>query len=197
MLKRCWRQLLQVGAQHAHQIIENFFGRFAVSRHVVADAVLPSLAQRRNSDRSGVYLQFVVTVSPTRAKIVIIFFAVAMVYASVCSSLCAAGVCPNLEHYSEGHDCDQPSHHHSHGSHNDEQHDPDCKHHAHPPGFALRASGLAPFQGHSTTLLQAAAVLVSVTDSLAISQDILQQSHQRPPDISNASLHQQTSVLRV
>jgi hypothetical protein len=144
-----------------------------------------------------VILPFVVAVSPMRAKIVTVMFALAMLYGSVCSSLCATGVCPNLEHNSEGHDCDQPSHHHSHGSHNDGQEDHDCKQHAHPPGFALRASGIAPFQDTSATLLDAAAVLASVTDSLAITQDILQQSHRRPPDISKDSLHQQASVLRI
>lgn len=153
-------------------------------------------AGRSQSKRYAI-IRSVIVVSPTRAKIVVVLFAVAMVYGSLCSSLCAAGVCPNLEHYSEGHDCDQPSHHHSHGSHNDSQHDPDCKQHAHPPSFALRASGIAPFQDHSTTLLHPAAVLESVTDSLAITQDILQQSHRRPPDISKNSLHQQTSVLRI
>jgi hypothetical protein len=155
-----------------------------------------SVTEDETCIRRGI-LRFVIVLSPTRAKIVIVFFAVAMVYGSVCSSLCAAGVCPNLEHYSEGHDCDQPSHHHSHGSHDDGQHDPDCKQHAHPPGFALRASGIAPFQDNNTTLLDVAAVLASVTDSLAVTQDILQQSHRRPPDISKDSLNQQASVLRI
>jgi hypothetical protein len=139
----------------------------------------------------------VIIVSPTRAKIVTMLFAVAMVYGSLCSGLCAAGVCPNLEHYSEGHDCDQPSHHHSHGSHNHGQHDPDCKQHAHPPDFALKASGMAPFQDHTATLLDAAAVLASVSAPVAINQNILQQSHRRPPDIFKDSLPQQASVLRI
>jgi len=142
-------------------------------------------------------LRSVIVVSPMRAKIVTVMFALAMLYGSICSVSCVAGVCPNLEHYSESHDCDQPSHHHSHGPHNHGQHDRDCKQHTHPPDFALKASGIAPFQDHSTTLLDAAAAVASVTDSLAITHDILQLSHRRPPNISTDNLHQQASVLRI
>jgi hypothetical protein len=141
-------------------------------------------------------LRSVIVVSPTRAKIVIVFFALAMVYGSICSVSCVAGVCPNLEHYSESHDCDQPSHHHSHGPHNHGQHDRDCKQHAHPPDFALKASGIAPFQDQSATVLHTA-MAIALSNQLPIMQDILQKSHRRPPGVPKDTLDEQVSVLRI
>lgn len=134
-----------------------------------------------------------ITVSPTRAKIVIVFFAVAMVYGSVCSAMCVAGFCPNLERHSAGHDCDESSHHpQGHG-----QHGPDCTQHAHPPDFAVKTSGIAPFQDHAATLLGAAAVLEAFATPLAINQGVLQLSRRRPPDISEDDLYQRSAVLRI
>jgi len=135
----------------------------------------------------------VITVSPTRAKIVIVLFAVAMVYGSVCSAMCVAGFCPNLERHA-GHDCDESSHHHPHGH---GQHGPDCTQHAHPPDFAVKTSGIAPFQDHAATLLAAAAVLEAFSTPLAINQDVLRLSHRRPLDISNDNLSQRAAVLRI
>ena len=139
---------------------------------------------------------FVIVVSPTRAKIVTVMFALAMLYGSVCSASCVAGVCPNLEHYSESHDCDQPSQHHSHGHDGDGQHGPDCKQHAHPPDFALNVSGIAPFQDQSAAALHAA-IVSALSNPLPITQDILRESHRRPPGVPKNTLQQQVSVLRV
>jgi hypothetical protein len=141
-------------------------------------------------------LRSVIVVSPTRAKIVTLMFALAMLYGSICSVSCVAGVCPNLEQYSESHDCDQPSHHHSHGPHNHGQHDRDCKQHAHPPDFALKASGIALFQDQSATVLHAA-MAIALSNQLPITQDILQKSHRRPPGVPKDTLDEQVSVLRI
>jgi hypothetical protein len=120
----------------------------------------------------------------------------AMLYGSVCSASCVAGACPNLEHYSESHDCDQGTHHHSHGHDRDGQRSPDCKEHAHPPDFALNVSGIASFQGQSAATLHAA-IVSALSIPLPIAQDILQESHRRRPGVPNHTLQQQVSVLRI
>jgi hypothetical protein len=132
-----------------------------------------------------------------RAKIVIVLFGLAMLYGSICSAACVAVVCPNLERYSESHHCDQPSHQHSHDQHDQGQHGPDCKQHAHPPDFALKASGMVAFQDQSATVLYAAAAIASLLNPSPITQDILQESHRRPPGVSKNTLHEQVSVLRI
>jgi hypothetical protein len=143
------------------------------------------------------YSGFVNIVNSTRAKIVIVVFGLAMVYGSICSAVCVAGVCPNLEHYSESHSCDQPSHPHSHGQHDHGQHGPDCKQHAHPPDFALKASGIAPFEDQSASVRHAAAVIAPLSNASPITQDILEESHRRPLGVPKNTLHEQVSVLRI
>jgi hypothetical protein len=138
-------------------------------------------------------LRFVIGVSPTRAQIVIVMFALAMVYGSICSASCVAGDCPNLEQYSEGHNCDQ----HSQGPHDHGQHGPACKQHGHPPDFVLKGSGIAPLQDQGASGLRAGAVLASLTASLTITQDILRESYRRPPGVFKNTLHQQVSILRI
>jgi hypothetical protein len=136
-------------------------------------------------------------VKPTRTKIVIVLFGLAMLYGSICSAACVAGVCPNLERYSESHDCDQPSHQHSHGQNDQGQHGPDCKRHAHPPDFALKASVMAAFQDQSATVLHAAAAIASLSNPSPVTQIILRESHRRPPGVSKNTLHEQVFVLRI
>ena len=141
-------------------------------------------------------LVFVIVVSPTCAKIVAVMFALAMLYGSVCSVSCVAGVCPNLERYSESHDCDQPSHHHSQGHDSDGQHSPDCRQHAHPADFALNASGIAPFRDQSTTALHAATVF-ALSNPLPRMRDSFRGSLRRPSGFPKNNLQNQVSVLRV
>jgi hypothetical protein len=136
-------------------------------------------------------------VNPTRAKILIVLFGLAMLYGSICSATCVAGVCPNLERYSESHDCDQTSHQHSHGQNDQGQHGPDCKQHAHPPDFALKGSGMAAFQDESATALHAAAAIASLSNPSPVTQDILQEFHRTPPGVSKNTLHEQVFVLRI
>lgn len=138
----------------------------------------------------------VIVVSPIRAKIVTVMFALAMLYGSVCSASCVAGVCPNLEDYSQSHDCDQGSQHSSQGHDRDGQHSPYCKEHAHPPDFALNVSGTAPFQDQSAAALRAA-IVSALSIPLPITQDVLQESHRRRPGLTKNNLQQQFSVLRI
>jgi hypothetical protein len=148
--------------------------------------------------KSGrVILRFVIVIRATRAKILIVLFALAMLYGSVCSASCVVGVCANLEHYSESHDCDQPSHHQSRGSHDHGQHSPDCKQHSHPPDFALKASAIVPLQDQTATVLHAGAVLFFLSIPLATAQEILEESHRRPLGVPKNTLHEQVSVLRI
>jgi hypothetical protein len=141
-------------------------------------------------------LGFVIVVSSTRAKIVTLMFALATLYGSVCSASCVAGVCPNLERYSDSHDCDQSAQHHSHGQNGQGQHDPNCKQHAHPPDFALNVSGIAPFQDQSVTALHPA-ISSALSNLFPTTQDIRQESHRRLPGVPKSTLQQQASVLRV
>lgn len=147
--------------------------------------------QSRSDGRRAI-LRFVIVVNATRAKIVVALFALAMLYGSVCSASCLVGVCPNLAHYSESHDCDQLSHHHSHG-----QHDPDCRHHAQPPDFAPKTSGIAPFQDQSATVLQAGAALASFSNPSPITQAVLEEFHRRPRGVPKNTPLDQVSVLRI
>jgi hypothetical protein len=141
-------------------------------------------------------LGFVIVVSSTHAKIVTLMFALATLYGSVCSASCVAGVCPNFEHYSESHDCDQPGQHHSHGLDDHGQHGPDCKQHAHPPDFALNVSGIAPFQDQSVTALHPA-ILSALSNLFPTTQDIRQEFHRRLPGVPTNTLQQRAFVLRV
>jgi len=146
--------------------------------------------------RWRVTLGFVIAISSTSAKIVTLMFALAMLYGSVCSASCAAGVCPNLEHYPESHDCDQPAQHHSHGQNGQDQRDPNCKQHAHTPDFALNVSGITPFRDQSVTAFHSA-MLSALSNSLSATQDVLQRSDRRPPGFPKNTLQNQISVLRV
>jgi len=142
-------------------------------------------------------LRLVIAVSPARAKTTVVLFALAMIYGSMCSASCVAGVCPNLEHYSASHECDQPSHKHSNGPEGHGQHGPDCTQHVHPPEFALKAPGMGAFQVQGATVLKAGAVRASLSTPVAITEDIFQEFHRTPPSVDGQTLHQQVSVLRV
>lgn len=141
-------------------------------------------------------LRFVMAVRPTRTKFIIVVFALAMLYRSICSVSCVAGGCPNLGHYSESHECNQPSRDHSHGQHNNGQHDPDCKQHGHPSDFVLKASGIAAFQDQGASVPQAAMV-IDISNPVTTTQDTLQESHRRRLGVPKDTLHKQVLVIRI
>jgi len=159
-------------------------------------ATYRELAPAASSKPRGI-LRFVIAVGPARTQFIIVVFALAMLYGSVCSASCAAGVCLNLGDYSDSHHCDQLLHHHSYGPHDHGQHGPDCKRHAHPPDLALKGSATGPFQDRSMSVLQAGAVLASLSTTRAITQDIHQASCRKPPSDSKSTLPQRVSVLRI
>ena len=132
-----------------------------------------------------------------RARIVIAIFTVAMFYASVCSTTCALGVCPNQVQQSDSHGCDRSSAGHSSNSHNHGPANPDCSKHAHPGLFLVKAATLSQLQlsitGHLSTSEPLASSLYDITFSMTASGG----SDLAPPPTQKIPLYQQTSILRI
>lgn len=134
------------------------------------------------------------------ARMVVAIFTVAMFYASVCSTTCAIGVCPNQVQQTASHDCDQASPHHS--RHSDQPghqapENPDCSQHGHPGSFLAKSSELSQIQLSVVGHLDASASAVSPGRSVVASLTIAEASDLAPPLRSNTPLYQQISVLRI
>ena len=131
------------------------------------------------------------------ARIVVAIFTMAVFYASVCSTTCAIGVCPNQVQQTAGHDCDQTPSHHSHQSGHQAPESPDCSQHEHPGLFLAKAGNLSQFQLTVVTHLSASTAAISFGHSLAASMADTEASDLAPPLRSNGPLYQQISVLRI
>ena len=138
------------------------------------------------------------TLKKAGAATVIMAFAVAVLYGSVCSTLCAAGICPNeLQHSSSSDDCDQMPMRHSDypQKHVPENHD--CSMHHHPSVNIVKADNLPQFQLASMGRINAHDLLADSTRVMALSVAAFSLSDLAPPPTLRNTLHQQTSVLRI
>jgi hypothetical protein len=130
--------------------------------------------------------------------IVAVVFLVTMSYGSVCSAMCAAGVCPNeLQHSSDPDGCDQMPLDHSDGPQNHTTHHPDCATHHHPNTNIVKADNVPQFQlasaGHGTTN----DALSLSGHSFASSCTAFSLSGLAPPPTLGTPLHTRVSVLRI
>jgi hypothetical protein len=127
---------------------------------------------------------------------VMVFFTVAMFYASVCSASCAIGVCPDQPQQTASHDCDQMPAHHAGQSGHKAPESPDCSRHQHPNMLLAKSGEIAKVQLSVTDHLPATAVAISKHD-LTVGLINREASDLAPPLSSNVPLYQQISVLRI
>lgn len=128
---------------------------------------------------------------------VVAIFTMAMFYASVCSTTCAIGFCPNQVQQTAGHDCDQTPSHHSHQSGHPTPASPDCSQHEHPGLFLVKSGNLSPLQLSVVGHLSASTAAISSGHGLAASMADTEASDLALPLRSNSPLYQQISVLRI
>jgi hypothetical protein len=131
------------------------------------------------------------------ARMIAAIFTMAMFYASVCSTTCAIGFCPNQVQQTAGHDCDQPSSHHSDPSGHQVPDKPDCSQHQHPDLFLTKSGNLSQFQLSVVSHLNASSAAVSQGHSLILSMTVADAPDHAPPPTSNIPLYLQISVLRI
>jgi hypothetical protein len=132
-----------------------------------------------------------------RARIVAAIFTMALFYASMCSTTCAIGYCPNQVQRTAGHDCDQTPSHHSHPSHPQAPGNPDCSRHEHPGLFVAKSGDLSKFQLRVLGHLDASTPFNSSQQYMATSMTDAKASDHAPPLASSLPLYQQISVLRI
>lgn len=135
-------------------------------------------------------------VGASRVKIVLAIFTIAVFYASVCSTTCAVGTCPNLAQHSESRHCDQPSSQHSSNSHDHGPENSDCSAHSHPSIF-VKASGIPVTQLTSTVYLKIGDLVAYFCDRLNIRLSTAWGSDLAPPIAPKVPLHQQSFALRI
>ena len=134
----------------------------------------------------------------TRARIVTVIFTVAMFYASVCSTMCAAGICPNeLQHSASGGNCDQMPTGRSDYPQKQAPENHDCSMHHHPIVNVVKASNLPQFQLTSTGHINVNDLLVNSTHAMAFDLATFSLSDLVPPPTPRSPLYQQISVLRI
>ena len=131
------------------------------------------------------------------ARIVVAIFTMAMFYASVCSTTCAIGFCPNQVQQTAGHECEQTPAHHSHHSEHQTPENPDCSQHQHPGLFLAKSGNLSQFQLSVGGHLNASAAPVSAGHGLTLNMTSAEASDLAPPPTPNSPLYQQISVLRI
>ena len=133
-----------------------------------------------------------------RVRIVAAIFTVAMFYASACSTMCAAGICPNeLQHSASDDNCDRMPMGHSDypQKHVPENHD--CSMHRHPNVNVVKADNLPQFQLSSTGHINLSDLLVNSTHVMAFGLAAFSLSDLAPPPTLRSPLYQQISVLRI
>lgn len=146
-----------------------------------------------SSPATSVYFLNMLRTGKMSARIVATIFAVAMTYASFCSTTCALGVCPYQEQHSPGHDCDNPSHPsgpHHHGSGKS-----DCSAHYHPSANLVKPDGLPELV--STGQVPIAGLVVDIPNGSLLRLEVSSFFHLGSPPIPTSPLYQRISILRI
>jgi hypothetical protein len=130
--------------------------------------------------------------------IVAVIFLVTMSYGSVCSVMCAAGICPSeLQHSSDPDGCDQMPMGHSDSPQNQENHHPDCSTHHHPDTDIVRAENVPQFQLASAGHRTANEALSPSARVLSANRTVFSLSGLAPPPTLGTPVHSRISVLRI
>lgn len=130
-------------------------------------------------------------------RMVVAIFTMAVFYASVCSTTCAIGFCPNQVQHTAGHACDQRRSHHSDQSKHQTPDNPDCSQHQHPGLFITKSGDLAQFQFSIMDHPNVLAASFFSLHSLVMGFTHLEASDHTPPPASSVPLYQQISILRI
>lgn len=131
------------------------------------------------------------------ARLVAAIFTMAVFYASLCSTTCAIGFCPNQVQHAANHDCERTPSHHSGQSKHQTPDNPNCSEHQH-PGLYVAMSPDLQFQLSVVDYLGAsAAALFPVRGLLEIFAAHPVASEHAPPIVSSVPLYDQNSVLRI
>lgn len=135
----------------------------------------------------------------TRTWIVTVVFMAAMSYASVCSTMCAAGVCPSELQQSSASDYsnDMPMSHSDDCPQRRAPDNHDCSMHRHPAVNLLKADNFPRFQLTSASRITANNVLARSTQFLAFDLGALSSSGLPPPPTLGTPLDQQVPILRI
>ena len=145
----------------------------------------------------GGSLFVVMTTKVNWARMIVAVFTMAMFYASVCTTICAVGVCPDQVRQTAGHDCDQMPSHHSDQSNHKSPDTPDCSQHQHPGLFVTKSGDVSQIQLIVVDHLNASAATFSVAHGLSAIFPQAEASEHAPPHASSIPLYQQISVLRI
>ena len=131
------------------------------------------------------------------ARIVVATLTLAVFYASICSTSCAVGFCPNQQEPSSSHDCEQSTKHHSDHSGNPSPANPDCSKHLHPSLFLIRAGDSQQFPLGITGHLAGSSFNAPSYHRLAVTITTAHAFDSGPPIRESTPLYQRVSVLRV
>jgi hypothetical protein len=130
-------------------------------------------------------------------RILAAVFAAAIFYASVCSTMCTAGVCPNgLQHSTPTDNCDQMPISHSHGPQKNAPDDRDCTMHHYPTVNIVRADNRAKLQLTSAGYISSHGIFIDSTQAVASIPTAFLFSGQASPTL-RSSPPQQISPLRI
>ena len=132
-----------------------------------------------------------------RARILIAIFTVAMFYASVCSTTCALGVCPNQVQGSASQDCDHTSPEHSNSTPHHGPEKPDCSNHNHPTSNFVKADGLPQLQLSGIGNVSVNQLFANAPHAAGLTLAVFSLSDLAPPPTLRNPLYQQISVLRI
>jgi hypothetical protein len=119
----------------------------------------------------------------------------AVFYASVCTTACAIGVCPDQTHQTSGHDCESAASHHSHQSSTPGK--PDCSKHAHPSPLFLKSAGVPKIDLSVSSYLNLAVAVASPRTLSIAKLNASDGSDLAPPLGRGVPLYHQISVLRI
>ena len=131
------------------------------------------------------------------AKIAVAIFTMAVFYASVCSTACATGVCPNQVQQTSGHDCEQTPSHHSHHPGHQTPDNSDCSLHQHPNLFLGKSGNLSQSQVSIASHFNIFATAVNSGLDLIRSTHSAKATDLAPPLTAIGPLYQKISVLRI
>lgn len=132
------------------------------------------------------------------AGILVLVFAVSVSYATVCSAMCAAGICPNeRQHSSDPDGCDQMPMGHSQAPQNHATHNHDCVTHHHPSTNIVKAGNPPDFQLARASHRGANDLLSRSAQLFTVTVTSFSPSGLAPPLRLSSPLNSRISVLRI
>jgi len=135
------------------------------------------------------------TASGTTRILLVAIFTTAMLYASACSTACAAGFCPFLIRGSDRHQCDQAPRR-PYGSHQGSPEHSNCSGHGHPNVF-VGVAGPPLYRPAGAAYHGANKFIARPPRSVVAAREVLWGADLAPPLFAPNLLQQQPFVLRI